>query len=119
MALAVLLKCYQRLGYFPKLAEVPAVVVAHVRGRLELADVVEAVHESDRTLWCHRDFVRTRLGVKYTPAKVREVAEAAIRKAVQSKDLDPPDVVPPGWTLSPAPCSRWPRRLTGGVAEER
>ncbi|WP_051054208.1 DUF4158 domain-containing protein [Frankia sp. QA3] len=86
LALVVLLKCYQRLGYFPKLADVPAAVVDYVRGKLELAEAVEAVHESDRTLWRHRDFVRTRMGVKYTPAKVRVVAEAAIRKAVQSKD---------------------------------
>ncbi|MFE3454052.1 DUF4158 domain-containing protein [Nonomuraea sp. NPDC059194] len=87
-----MLKCYQRLGYFPKLAEVPAVVVEHVRGRLEVAEAVEAVHESNRTLWQHRDFVRTRLGGKYTPAKVREVADPAIRKAVQSKD-NPADLI--------------------------
>ncbi len=92
LALVVLLKCYQRLGYFPKLADVPAAVVDYVRSKLELAEAVEAVHESDRTLWRHRDFVRTRMGVKYTPAKVRAVAEAAIRKAVQSKD-NPADLI--------------------------
>ncbi|WP_223838544.1 DUF4158 domain-containing protein [Saccharopolyspora pogona] len=32
LALLVRLKCYQRLGYFAKLADVPAVVVDHVRG---------------------------------------------------------------------------------------
>ncbi|HEV7452156.1 MAG TPA: DUF4158 domain-containing protein [Pseudonocardiaceae bacterium] len=40
LALLVLLKCYQRLGYFPKLAKVPEVVVGHVRGKLELAQDV-------------------------------------------------------------------------------
>src|SRR5437660_1672185 len=30
--LLVLLKSYQRLGYFPKLKQVPDVVVAHLRG---------------------------------------------------------------------------------------
>lgn len=89
LALVVLLKCYQRLGYFPKLPDVPGVVVDHVRGKLELDEAVEAAHESDRTLWRHRDFVRTRMGVKYTPAKVRAVAEAAIRKAVQSMTTRP------------------------------
>ena len=92
LALVVLLKCYQRLGYFPKLADVPPVVVEHVRGKLEQTETVEAVHESDRTLWRHRDFVRTKMDVKYTPAKVRAVAEAAIRKAVQSKD-NPADLI--------------------------
>ncbi len=58
LALAVLLKSYQRLGYFPKLAEVPAVVVDHVRAVLGLGEHVAAEHESERTLWRHRDFVR-------------------------------------------------------------
>jgi hypothetical protein len=63
LALVVLLKCYQRLGYFPKLADVPVVVINHVRAALGLADDVAAVHESDRTLWRHRDYVRDRLNV--------------------------------------------------------
>jgi len=46
LALVVLLKCYQRLGYFPKLADVPAVVVDYVRGKLELDEVVEAVQSA-------------------------------------------------------------------------
>lgn len=86
LALVVLLKCYQRLGYFPKLTDVPAVVVDHVRGKLDLADGVKAEADAERTGKRHRQFVRDRLGVKCTPAAVRAVAEAAIRKAVQSKD---------------------------------
>jgi Domain of unknown function (DUF4158) len=38
LALVVLLKCFQHLGYFPKLAEVPEVIVAHVRSSLELEE---------------------------------------------------------------------------------
>jgi hypothetical protein len=68
------------------------VVVDHVVGKLELDQAVEAAHESERTLWRHREFVRTRMDVKYTPAKVRAMAEAAIRKAVRSKD-NPADLI--------------------------
>lgn len=92
LALVVLLKCYQRLGYFPKLAEVPEPVVAHVRESAGLADDVIAVHEAGRTLWRHRDFVRAWVGVVYEPARAREVAEAAIRAAVPTKD-DPADLI--------------------------
>ena len=92
LALVVRLKCYQRLGYFPKLAEVPVVVVDHVRGKLELAGNVAAVADAERTGKRHRQFVRDRLGVKYAPATVREVAETAIRAAVQSKD-NPADLI--------------------------
>lgn len=92
LALAVLLKSYQRLGYFPKLAQVPELIVAHVRTVLGITDSVVAGHESDRTLWRHREFVRTRLGVVYEPVRVRTVAEAAIRTAAQTKD-NPADLI--------------------------
>ena len=92
LALVVLLKCYQRLGYFPKLADVPVVVINHVRTALGLADDVPAVHESDRTLWRHRDYVRDRLNVAYKPAAARAIAETAIRKAVTTKD-NPADLI--------------------------
>jgi hypothetical protein len=89
LVLLVRLKCYQRLGYFAKLADVPAAVVDHVR---ELPDTVVAETDADRTAKRHRQFVRERLGVKYEAAQVREVAEQAIRAAVQTKD-NPADLI--------------------------
>jgi Domain of unknown function (DUF4158) len=74
-ALLVRLKCYQRLGYFAKLTDVPDAVVDHVRGVLELPDAVVAETDADRTAKRHRQFVRERLGVKYEAARVREVAD--------------------------------------------
>jgi hypothetical protein len=41
LALVVLLKSFQKLGYFPDLDEVPQLVVEHVRGLLELGEDVE------------------------------------------------------------------------------
>ncbi|GGV57106.1 hypothetical protein GCM10010245_90190 [Streptomyces spectabilis] len=49
LALVVLLKSYQKLGYFPDLDEVPQLVVEHVRGLLELGGEVEPRHDSTRT----------------------------------------------------------------------
>ncbi|WP_246238311.1 DUF4158 domain-containing protein, partial [Acrocarpospora corrugata] len=92
LALVVRLKCYQRLGYFAKLADVPAAVVDHVRGVLELPDAVVAETDADRTAKRHRQFVRERLGVKYEAVRVRAVAEQAIRSAVQTKD-NPADLI--------------------------
>ncbi|MGP4021602.1 DUF4158 domain-containing protein [Saccharopolyspora sp. 5N708] len=89
----VWLKSYQRLGYFPKLADVPDVVVEHVRRVLDLAeDVPFAQHESARTAKWHRQLVREFVGVVYEPARVRTVGEQAIRKAVQTKD-NPADLI--------------------------
>ncbi|MGP3961036.1 DUF4158 domain-containing protein [Nonomuraea sp. 3N208] len=92
LALLVWLKSYQRLGYFPKLDQVPSVAATHVRGILELPESVELEQAAERSAKRHRQFVRERLGVVYEPARVREVAEKAIRKAAQTKD-NPADLI--------------------------
>jgi hypothetical protein len=92
LALAVLLKSYQRLGYFPKLDDVPLVVVRHVRGCLGLGPEVEFGPAAERTGKRHREFVRARMKVTYDPVRVRKVAEQAIRKAAQAKD-NPADLI--------------------------
>lgn len=92
LSLLVLLKCYQRLGYFPKLPSVPTVVTEHVRGVLGVGEHVTVRHDAKRTLWRHREFVRTRVGAAHRPREARRVAEAAIRSAVEAKD-DPADLI--------------------------
>jgi hypothetical protein len=61
LALVVWLKSYQRLGYFPKVEDVPTVVVGHVRDALELGDDVELERAAVRSAKRHREFVRRRL----------------------------------------------------------
>ncbi|MGP3937601.1 hypothetical protein [Nonomuraea sp. KM88] len=78
------LKSYQRLGYFPKVWEVPAVVVGHVRGALGLADEVELRRAAPMSASRHRAFVRKRLGVVHDTARVRQVAEETIRTEVNT-----------------------------------
>lgn len=92
LALLVLLLCHKRLGYFPGLDAVPAGVVDRVRQEVGLRVSVAARHDSGRTLWRHREWVRVRLGVVYEPARVRAVAEEAMRSALLSKD-NPADVI--------------------------
>ena len=92
MALTVWLKSYQRLGYFPKLDEVPEVVVEHVRDALRLPADVMAEVDAPRTAKRHRESVRRRLGVKYNAAQARILAEEAIRAAAQTKD-NPADLI--------------------------
>jgi len=92
LALLVLLVCYQRLGYFPRLAAVPVEVVEHVRRTAGLRASVESRHDSDRTLWRHREWIRQRVGVVYEPGRVRAVAEVAMREALLGKD-NPADVI--------------------------
>ena len=49
LALVVWLKSYQRLGYFPKVDDVPPAVVRHVRDALGLAGNVELEQAAERT----------------------------------------------------------------------
>jgi hypothetical protein len=92
LALTVWLKSYQRLGYFPRLDEVPRVVVEHIRDALGLPASVAARVDAPRTAKRHRDVVRARLGVKYDAVQTRAVAEEAIRAAAQTKD-NPADLI--------------------------
>jgi hypothetical protein len=92
LALAVLLKSYQRLGYFPKLDDVPSAVIRHVRGCLGPGPEVEFGQAAERTGKRHREFVRARMKVTYDSARVRKVAEQTIRKAAQAKD-NPADLI--------------------------
>ncbi|MFI9311085.1 DUF4158 domain-containing protein [Streptomyces triculaminicus] len=92
LALVVLLKSFQRLGYFPGLDEVPELVVGHVRGLLGLEECVQPRHDADRTLRHHRTIIRERLGVECDKEKARQIASAAIYEAVQTKD-NPADLI--------------------------
>lgn len=87
------LKSYQRLGYFPKLADVPDAVAGHVGVAAGLgSDSVAAGHDSQRAAKWHRQQIREYVGVVYALARVRAVAEAAIRAAAQTKD-NPADLI--------------------------
>src|SRR5690349_16802452 len=74
LALVVLLKSFQKLGYFPGLDEVPELVVGHVRGLLGLEEDVVPRHDFDRTARHHRTIIRERLGVEYDKEKAGEIA---------------------------------------------
>lgn len=92
LALVVLLKSYQKLGYFPDLFDVPLGVIEHVRGYLGLGADVGPAHDSERTGQRHRGLVRERLGVVYDQEAVRKLVRQAIFDAAQSKD-NPADLI--------------------------
>jgi hypothetical protein len=62
--LLVLLKCFQRLGYFPALETIPAVLVTHIRSCLGLTpDEAPLGYETPRTLYRHHELIRDHLDV--------------------------------------------------------
>jgi len=91
LVVAVLLKAFQRLGYFPALAEVPPVIVDHVRARLQLPPTVELV-VTPPTLYRHHQAIRRLLGVEPYGRAARHAAARAIYDAAQAKD-NPADLI--------------------------
>jgi hypothetical protein len=91
LTLVVLLKAFERLGYFPRLQEVPFAVVAHLRSCLRLpADT--SLEVTPRTLYKHHAAIREYLRVIAWGAHARHVAVVAVHDAAQVKD-HPADLI--------------------------
>jgi hypothetical protein len=91
LSLVVALKCFQRLGYFPRAGQVPAVVVERVHGCLGLSEAT-GWQPPDRTCRWQQQLVRERLGVCSDPERARSLAEQAIRSEAEVKN-HPPDLI--------------------------
>lgn len=92
LSLMVWLKCCQRLGRFPRLAEIPAQVIEHVRNEPGLPEQVGMTDVAERTGRNHKTLVRSRLGLDGDQAAARKLAEQAIRQAAKTKD-HPADLI--------------------------
>jgi len=92
LVLVVSLKCFERLGYFPRPDQVPAVVFDHLRRCLGLGEETVAELGSERTGEAQRQLVRERVGVVLDTEQARTVAAEAIREAAEVKN-NPPDLI--------------------------
>ncbi|MGN9846103.1 DUF4158 domain-containing protein [Nonomuraea sp. H19] len=81
LALMVQLKCFNRMGYFPRLDDVPEAVVAHIRRDLGLGEDVAAVYDSDRTRGHHRMLIRRRSEVVSDIQQDRRRHHREVRRA--------------------------------------
>lgn len=85
LMLAVLLKAFARLGYLPRLQEVPFAVIAHIRSCLRLP-LGTALDVTPRTLYKHHAAIRTFLRVQPWGPEARHAAVVAIHEAAQVRD---------------------------------
>lgn len=92
VALVVLLKSFQRLGYFPNVGDIPDEVAAHVAGHLGAASTGLRASGLARTLVRYRRLIRDRTGVVHDPPRARAAAEQTIRAAARTKD-NPADLI--------------------------
>jgi Domain of unknown function (DUF4158) len=85
LAFLVMLKGFQRLGYFPKDEEVPEAVVTHLRSRMGLPEGARTV-PPPRSRQRYRDAIREHLGVKVFDYRARRIAVEAVADAAASMD---------------------------------
>ena len=91
LSLLVMLKAFQRLGYFPRPEEVPAAVVGHLRICLGVDLEVPAIAPL-RSRYRHQQAIRAWLGVTPWGQVARHVATAAGHRAAQVMD-NPADLI--------------------------
>jgi len=92
LTLMIVLKGFQRLGYAPRLAEVPGAVVQHIRACLHLPPDVAPGYDSPRTLYRHHQAIRQYLGVSADGRAARHAAVVAVHQAAQVMD-NPADLI--------------------------
>ena len=90
--LAVILKSFQFLGYFPRLQVVPASVVQHLSFVLGLDESLRLRYDSQRTFQQHQEYVRTYLKVIGAGAQRRHIIAVAVYEAAQVMDT-PADLI--------------------------
>ncbi|PTU78906.1 hypothetical protein DBO86_11665 [Pseudomonas indoloxydans] len=90
--LLLLLKAFQRLGYFPALDEVPIVIVQHVRAAADIDIELSPTYAEPRTLYRHHQAIRERLGVSAWGDEGLRVASEAMATAAEVMD-NPADLI--------------------------
>lgn len=92
ISLMVSLKAFQRLGYFPKLSDIPKSIVNHIRNCLELPAGINPGYEQSRTLYRHKSAIREYLNVTFFDSAGRHLAVKAVYESAQVMD-NPADLI--------------------------
>jgi len=89
LGLLVLLKSFQRLGYFPMLREIPSRVIRHIAGVASLDDAVDSLenYEKAGSRRRHTPKIRRLLGINDFRTGGEQVMNEAMRDACQTKDI--------------------------------
>lgn len=85
LCFVVLLKCFQRLQYFPPLPDVPAPVVDHVRSCLHVAPGLPLGCDQTKTLYRYHAAIREHLNVKVYKGKAAR--HTAVRAAYHAAEV--------------------------------
>ncbi|MCP3927366.1 MAG: Tn3 family transposase, partial [Desulfobacterales bacterium] len=89
LGLLVLLKVFQRLGYFPQIDEIPTRIINHIAVHASLKGISRKIrkYDSGGSRWKHMALIRSRLGIKaYSEGGEKTMINVMI-EASQSKNI--------------------------------
>jgi TnpA family transposase len=87
----VMLKSFQRLGYFPHPELVPIAVIRHIRSCLKLQSWVKAI-PSERQRYTYQNTIRMYLGVKQYDKSAQKIIAILVAQQAEVKD-HPADLI--------------------------
>lgn len=90
--LIVLLKTFQRLGYFPKPSEVPIKIINHIRSCLKLPEEIAFGYDNSKTMYRHRGSIREYLKVAAFDKQARHEAVKSVYESASVMD-NPADLI--------------------------
>ena len=87
----ILLKVFQKLGYFPAPQQIPGAIITHIRGVMKLPeDLVPDI--TPRTLYKYHAAIRTHLKINGDGKQIRHIARKAVSDVAMIMD-DPADLI--------------------------
>jgi hypothetical protein len=90
--LMVLLKSFQRLGYFPKLSDIPDAVINYIRTFLKLPQNLDLGYQYPQTLSRHKKAIRSYLQVSQFNQETNSFIREIIKQSALVRD-NPADLI--------------------------
>jgi Domain of unknown function (DUF4158) len=90
--LIVLLKSFQRLGYFPNLGQIPQDITNYLRDYLKLSEKINLGYDQSRTLYRHKKEIRAYFQVTAFDKQARHLISEAVSKSALVMD-NPADLI--------------------------
>lgn len=77
----VLLKCFQNIGYFPPIDEIPNIIIKYINQQIDIEHHSNAIeYKSKTTLYSHHKSIRMYLNIKQYDSKAKDMIKEAIYK---------------------------------------
>lgn len=88
----ILLKCFQNIGYFPIIDEIPNAIIKHIKKCMNIDYQSDIIYKHTRTLYSHHKSIRQFLNIKQYDEEAEIIVEEAVYKNAYTMD-NPADLI--------------------------